>query len=421
MAIINFISTVWSENLLKQLDKKYIGVLNCNREFEGDIKNQGSIVKICGVGDVTVSDYTRNTDMSAPETLSDTVRTLKIDQAKYFNFQIDDVDRAQSNPKLMDEAMKPAAAALANAADAYVYSLYEFSNYSITDDAVTAEKIVDHIIDLKTQMMKADVLNSDEIVVEVSPEIAALILKAKIELGTDNSDALESGLLGKIAGCKVIEMVSPPSKDGKINPVILAAAKIAGVDKIFKVGGAQAVAALAYGTESIPKVDKIVGPGNAFVAENGYMLAYSECFSMEEQLIVADVDVELLLAERQSRNTFDMGYDVRKFALTNLDVASNASASVDRYIDPMPFVPEESQSLSVRCEEVFSMQTFGLAKRLKHTSCKSAVIGISGGLDSTLALLVAVAQQQLAQPQLALPPSHPQGQGGHRRSRYSMH
>ena len=62
-------------------------------------------------------------------------------------------------------------------------------------------------------------------------------------------------------------MVTPPGKDGKVNPVILAAAKIAGVDRIFKVGGAQAIAALAYGTESIPKVDKIVGPGNAFVAE----------------------------------------------------------------------------------------------------------------------------------------------------------
>ena len=71
----------------------------------------------------------------------------------------------------------------------------------------------------------------------------------------------------KIAGCPLIVMVTPPGKDGKINPVILAAAKIAGVDKIFKVGGAQAVAALAYGTETVPKVDKIVGPGNAFVAE----------------------------------------------------------------------------------------------------------------------------------------------------------
>lgn len=70
----------------------------------------------------------------------------------------------------------------------------------------------------------------------------------------------------KIAGVDEIVMTSP-AKDGKINPIILAAAKIAGADRIFKVGGAQAVAALAYGTETIPKVDKIVGPGNAFVAE----------------------------------------------------------------------------------------------------------------------------------------------------------
>jgi histidinol dehydrogenase len=70
-----------------------------------------------------------------------------------------------------------------------------------------------------------------------------------------------------VAGVKEVVMVTPPDNQGKINPVILAAAKIAGVKKIFKVGGAQAIAALAYGTESIPKVDKIVGPGNAFVAE----------------------------------------------------------------------------------------------------------------------------------------------------------
>ena len=71
----------------------------------------------------------------------------------------------------------------------------------------------------------------------------------------------------KIAGVREVVMVTPPNSEGKINPVILAAAKIAGINKIFKVGGAQAIAALAYGTESIPKVDKIVGPGNAFVAE----------------------------------------------------------------------------------------------------------------------------------------------------------
>ena len=81
------------------------------------------------------------------------------------------------------------------------------------------------------------------------------------------STVLMDSIPAKIAGCDEICITTPPSKDGKVNPVILAAAKIAGVDRIFKIGGAQAVAALAYGTETVPKVDKIVGPGNAFVAE----------------------------------------------------------------------------------------------------------------------------------------------------------
>ena len=81
------------------------------------------------------------------------------------------------------------------------------------------------------------------------------------------STVLMDSIPAKIAGVREVVMVTPPNKDGKINPVILAAAKIAGINKIFKVGGAQAIAALAYGTDSIPKVDKIVGPGNAFVAE----------------------------------------------------------------------------------------------------------------------------------------------------------
>ena len=81
------------------------------------------------------------------------------------------------------------------------------------------------------------------------------------------STVLMDAIPAKIAGVKQVVMMTPPNKAGKVNPVILAAAHVAGIDCIFKVGGAQAIAALAYGTESVPKVDKIVGPGNAFVAE----------------------------------------------------------------------------------------------------------------------------------------------------------
>lgn len=106
------------------------------------------------------------------------------------------------------------------------------------------------------------------------------------------STVLMDALPAKIAGCREVVMVTPPGRDGKINPVILAAASVAGVDKIFKLGGAQAVAALAYGTESVPRVDKIVGPGNAFVAEAKKQVYGAVSIDMiagpSEILIIAD-------------------------------------------------------------------------------------------------------------------------------------
>ena len=106
------------------------------------------------------------------------------------------------------------------------------------------------------------------------------------------STVLMDSIPAKIAGCGEIVITTPPGRDGKVNPVILAAAKIAGVDRIFKVGGAQAVAALAYGTESVPKVDKIVGPGNAFVAEAKKQVFGKVAIDMiagpSEILVVAD-------------------------------------------------------------------------------------------------------------------------------------
>ena len=106
------------------------------------------------------------------------------------------------------------------------------------------------------------------------------------------STVLMDAIPAKIAGVKQVVMVTPPDKNGKINPAILAAAFVAGVDKIYKVGGAQAIAALAYGTETIPKVDKIVGPGNAFVAEAKKQVFGKVSIDMiagpSEILIVAD-------------------------------------------------------------------------------------------------------------------------------------
>ncbi len=113
------------------------------------------------------------------------------------------------------------------------------------------------------------------------------------------STVLMDSIPAKIAGCKVIEMVTPPTKDGKVNPVILAAAKIAGVDRIYKVGGAQAIAALAYGTETVGAVDKIVGPGNAFVAE-----AKKQVFGKVSIDMIAGPSEILVVADRTANPKF---------------------------------------------------------------------------------------------------------------------
>ena len=214
MAITNFISTVWSETLLGALDKRYVGVANCNRAYEGDIRECGAVVKICGVGDVSVGDYTKNTDMSAPQTLDDRLCELVIDQAKYFNFQIDDIDRAQSSPRLMSEAMRVAAAALANTADAYVYSLYGDAGKTLKHEAVTADNVMDLLISARTALYAAGVSDMSDAVIEVSPEIAALILKAKIALSSDNGEAMEAGCLGSVGGCRIFVSSNIVKEDG---------------------------------------------------------------------------------------------------------------------------------------------------------------------------------------------------------------
>ena len=109
------------------------------------------------------------------------------------------------------------------------------------------------------------------------------------------STVLMDAIPAKIAGVPEVVMVTPPGADGKVNPAILAAASVAGVDKIFKLGGAQAVAALAYGTESVPKVDKIVGPGNAFVAE-----AKKQVFGVVSIDMIAGPSEILIVADGKS-------------------------------------------------------------------------------------------------------------------------
>lgn len=205
MALSYFIPTVWSETLYRELDREYIGVKNCSRDFEGDIKNVGDTVKIVGVSPVSVFTYTKNTNMSAPSELTDSVRQLQINVAKAFNFIIDDIDKAQSSPKLMKEAMHHAASALANEADSYVYGLYSdvVSDYTKKNVGLTTAGVIDWLLDVKKSMLERDVPGNEDIILEVSPAVAAKIIKAKILNGTDNTDVLDKGCVGTFMGFRV--------------------------------------------------------------------------------------------------------------------------------------------------------------------------------------------------------------------------
>lgn len=155
------------------------------------------------------------------------------------------------------------------------------------------------------------------------------------------STVLMDSIPAKIAGCKEICITTPPSANGKVNPAILAAAKIAGVDRIFKTGGAQAVAALAYGTETIPKVDKIVGPGNAFVAE-----AKRQVFGLVSIDMIAGPSEILVVADGKSSPVFvaadllsQAEHDKMASAVLVTDsgeLAKQVSAELERQIPLLP-------------------------------------------------------------------------------------
>ena len=152
------------------------------------------------------------------------------------------------------------------------------------------------------------------------------------------STVLMNSIPAKIAGVREVVMVTPPGKDGKLNPAILAAASVAGIDRIVKIGGAQAVAALAYGTESIPKVDKIVGPGNAFVAEAKRQVFGEVAIDMiagpSEILVVSDgnSDPKVIAADLLSQAE----HDKNASAVLVTDSADFASAVQAEIEDQIP-------------------------------------------------------------------------------------
>lgn len=225
MALDNFIPTIWSARLLASLKKSLVygqaGIVN--RDYEGEIKEKGNTVKINSIGAVTVSDHSKNTDITAPEALNDSDQVLVIEQAKYFNFQVDDVDRVQQMPSVMDQAMQEAAYALADKTDQYIAGLYTgahadnlLGTTAVPTSIATAAAAYEALVDLGVLLTQSNVPVQGRFAV-VPPWFYGRLQKDDrfVKAGTVATDqVLRNGEIGQAAGFRVLQSNNVPETSG---------------------------------------------------------------------------------------------------------------------------------------------------------------------------------------------------------------
>lgn len=230
MALNSFIPQIWSARLLENLRKILVyaqpGVIN--RDYEGEIQEKGDTVKIHSIGAVTVANYVKNQDMNPVETLNDAETLLQITQQKYFHFQVDDVDKIQQHPKMMDAAMREAAYALRNVADQYIAGLYTdvAAGNAIGNDQnpiIPAKtNAYEYLVDLSVVLDDNDVPEVGRWVI-VPPWFEGLMLKDDrfVKSGTEGGEQrLLNGLIGRAAGFDVLKSNNVPNTNGALYKII---------------------------------------------------------------------------------------------------------------------------------------------------------------------------------------------------------
>lgn len=239
MAITTFIPELWAARLAAHLDKSLVATAFVNRDYEGQIRQMGDTVHINHLSDLTIGDYTRNTDINSPEELTTTDTALEIDQAKYFNFQIDDVDAAQAAGPLMDSAMQRAAYQIADAIDAFIFRTIDgavvtknkIGSLSTPTEITAATDAYVQLVALRT-IMAANNVPSMDWKVACPPEFIALLLQDDrfVKSGTDAGEArLQNGLVGRAAGFDVYESNNLPTGGTSSSPIykVIAAPSLA--------------------------------------------------------------------------------------------------------------------------------------------------------------------------------------------------
>lgn len=204
MSLSNFTPVVWSASIMKALEKAHVYASVANRSYEGEIRNAGDTVKINQLADVTIKTYTKNTDIAAPDNLTAAQTELKIDQSKYFNFQVDDIDKAQNNVAVLDEAGRKSGYGLRDVVDQFFAAMYASAGLSgvgtnASPVAVNSANIEDTIL------LAGEVMNSGNLPLEGRFMIAppwwfSKLVLAGLVTKTSNDDMWTNGLVGKVLG-----------------------------------------------------------------------------------------------------------------------------------------------------------------------------------------------------------------------------
>lgn len=211
---LNFIPTIWAARLLSALEKAvvYAQPTVVNRNYEGEIRNAGDSVKIGSIGEITVGDYTKDSDMTV-QTLDDAEQMLIINQSKYFNFIVDAIDKAQQNVNTMDEAMSRAAYRLKDLADQFIAGHYVYAptDTGIGDDTTPLLGLASNVayellVNQKVKLDERDIPTDGRFVI-IPPFLHGALLKDSrfVSAGTAATDArLANGLVGRAAGFDVL-------------------------------------------------------------------------------------------------------------------------------------------------------------------------------------------------------------------------
>lgn len=192
MAVTNFIQSIWSKKIQDDLELKCKLVDNCTRNYEGDCKYAQS-VKILGVGEPTIRAYSNSTPITVEE-MSDRGQLLTIDQANYFAFYVDDVDKAQSVPGLAEEYQRKSVHGLAVKRDSYVAGLIKSATNVTTATDLTEEAVVEAIDNAIVALRERNF--DEEGVIEITPKVYNLFKKQLITLSTNNPEYIKKGIVG---------------------------------------------------------------------------------------------------------------------------------------------------------------------------------------------------------------------------------